>query len=85
VCVSWLPTNCSLSPQKRKCHWVGNGGDFDELGGDHVVKPIADSTIHLAPMRISSAVRVNVHEDMVRELVLTEGVEEESLPPVVVR
>jgi hypothetical protein len=44
-----------------------------------------DSTIHLAPMRINNTVGGNVREDMVGELVLAEGVEEESLPPVLVQ
>jgi hypothetical protein len=36
-------------------------------------------------MRINNTVGGNVREDMVGELVLAEGVEEESLPPVLVQ
>jgi hypothetical protein len=59
--------------------------DLDELRGDRAIKPRADCAVHLAPMRISGDDGVDVREDMVGELVLAEGVEEESLPPVVVR
>jgi hypothetical protein len=66
------------------CHQCERGGDLDELGGDSVVEPRIDNAVHLPPMRVGSGDGVVVGDDMVREPILAECVEEESLPPIVV-
>jgi hypothetical protein len=69
----------------RAGHKSRCGSDLDEVRGDYAVEPRTDGAVHLTPMRIGRDVGGDVGEDMIRELVHAEHVEEEGLPSVVVR
>jgi hypothetical protein len=66
------------------CRRQGGLCDLDEIGSNSAIEPGGDGAIHAPLMGIGGDLWRNVVENMVGELVLAEGVEEEGLPPIVV-
>jgi hypothetical protein len=75
-----------LETKQEGAHCGSRHGDvLYEVGVDRATEPWADGAIHLPPVRISCVIGLDVHKYAVRELAPIERVEEEGLPPVVVR
>jgi hypothetical protein len=61
------------------------GGDLDEVRRDGAIEPRRHGAIHATLVRINNDDGGDIIDDMIGELILAEGVEEEGVPLIVVR